>query len=104
MINNYHDAMAICRHYGNSYLFIRFTCNVNLPEIQIELKKHTSYMTEDKLDIVTAYRAKLVDMLSFIKSRKPLDKPSRWWSSDKSLGPRGLLPLWSQVRTLWLLI
>lgn len=74
MINNYQDAMAICRHYGNSYLFIRFTCNVNLPEIQIELKKHTSYKTEDKLDIVTAYRAKLVDMLSFIKSRKPLDK------------------------------
>jgi hypothetical protein len=29
---------------------------------------------------------------------------SRWWSSGKSLGPRGLLPLWSQVRALWLLI
>jgi hypothetical protein len=31
-------------------------------------------------------------------------KPSRWWPSGKSLGPRGLLPLWSQVRALWLLI
>jgi hypothetical protein len=31
-------------------------------------------------------------------------KPSRWWSSNKSLEPRGLLPLWSQVRVLWLLI
>jgi len=31
-------------------------------------------------------------------------QPSRWWSSGKSLGPRGLLPLWSQVRVLWLLI
>jgi len=29
---------------------------------------------------------------------------SRWWPSDKSLGPRGLLPLWSQVRAMWLLI
>jgi len=26
------------------------------------------------------------------------------WPSGKSLGPRGLLPLWSQVRALWLLI
>jgi hypothetical protein len=31
-------------------------------------------------------------------------KPSRWWSSGKSLGPRGLLSLWFQVRALWLLI
>ena len=32
------------------------------------------------------------------------DKPSRWWPSGKSLEPRDLLPLWSQVRALWLLI
>jgi len=31
-------------------------------------------------------------------------KPSRWWPSGKSLGLRGLLPLRSQVRTLWSLI
>ena len=36
--------------------------------------------------------------------KKEDDKSSRWWSSGKSLGPRGLLPLWSQVQTLWLLI
>ena len=29
MINNYHDAMAICRYYGNPDLFITFTCNIN---------------------------------------------------------------------------
>ena len=28
----------------------------------------------------------------------------RCWSSGKNLGPRGLLPLWSQVQALWLLI
>jgi len=67
--------MAICRHYSNSDLFITFTCNVNWPEIQRELKKHRSYKTEDKPDIVTrAYRAKLADMLSFIKSRKPFGR------------------------------
>jgi hypothetical protein len=31
-------------------------------------------------------------------------KPSRWWPSGKSLELRGLLPLRSQVRTLWSLI
>jgi len=29
---------------------------------------------------------------------------SRWWSNDKSLRPRGLFSLWSQIRALWLLI
>jgi hypothetical protein len=33
-----------------------------------------------------------------------LFKPSRWWSSGKSLVSRDLLSLWSQVRALWLLI
>nr|TKS17866.1 hypothetical protein D5086_0000007150 [Populus alba] len=27
-------------------------------------------------------------------------QPSRWWPGGESLGPRGLLPLWSQVQTL----
>jgi hypothetical protein len=31
-------------------------------------------------------------------------KPFSRWSSDKSLGLKGLLPMWSQIRTLWLLI
>ena len=31
-------------------------------------------------------------------------EPSRWWPSGKSLGLRGLLPLWSQIRAMWLLI
>jgi hypothetical protein len=38
----------------------------------------------------------------YIKDRTK--KPSRWWYNDKNLGLRGLLPLWSQVRALWLLI
>jgi len=35
---------------------------------------------------------------------KKVYKPSRWWPSDKNLGSRGLLLLWSQVRAMWLLI
>jgi hypothetical protein len=38
------------------------------------------------------------------EAKRTTPKPSRWWLSGKSLGPRGLLPLWSQVRALWLLI
>ena len=32
------------------------------------------------------------------------NKKKSWWPSGKSLGLKGLLPLWSQVRTLWLFI
>jgi len=39
---------------------------------------------------------------SYIKIK--LKKPSRWWSSDKSLELRSLLSLWSQVQALRLLI
>jgi len=38
------------------------------------------------------------------QTKKHQVQPSRWWPSGKSLGPRGLLPLWSQVQALWLLI
>jgi hypothetical protein len=33
MINNYQDAIAICRAYGNLDLFITFTCNTSWLEI-----------------------------------------------------------------------
>jgi len=38
------------------------------------------------------------------ENKKTEREPSRWWLSGKSLGLKGLLPLWSQVRALWLLI
>ena len=72
MINNYQDAMAICRAYGNPDLFITFTCNTNWPEIQRELNKSRTYKHEDKPDIITRiFRSKLLDMLKFIKSGAP---------------------------------
>lgn len=75
MINNYQDAMAICRAYGNPDLFITFTCNTSWPEILRELKKSRLYKHEDKPDIITrVFRAKVVDMLKFIKSGVPFGK------------------------------
>jgi hypothetical protein len=41
---------------------------------------------------------------TFGEEEKRTRQPSRWWLSGKSLGSRGLLPLWFQVRALWLLI
>jgi len=75
MVNNYQDAMAICRCYGNPDLFITFTCNVNWPEIHREIKKTRSYQPEDKPDIIArVFHSKLIDMISFIKSGKPFGR------------------------------
>uniref|UniRef100_A0A6N2MFD4 ATP-dependent DNA helicase n=1 Tax=Salix viminalis TaxID=40686 RepID=A0A6N2MFD4_SALVM len=75
MINNYQDAMAICRAYGNPDLFITFTCNTKWPEIERELDKSRAYKPEDKPDIITrVFRTKLLDMLKFIKSGAPFGK------------------------------
>jgi hypothetical protein len=75
MVNNYQDAMAICRCYGNPDLFITFTCNVNWPEIRREIKKTRSYQPEDKPDIIArVFHSKLIDMISFIKSGKPFGR------------------------------
>ncbi|XP_073266985.1 uncharacterized protein [Populus alba] len=75
MVNNYQDAMAICRCYGNPDLFITFTCNVNWPEIRREIKKTKGYQPEDKPDIIArVFHSKLIDMMSFIKSGKPFGR------------------------------
>ncbi|KAI9383363.1 hypothetical protein POPTR_013G071501v4 [Populus trichocarpa] len=75
MINNYQDAMAICRCYGNPDLFITFTCNVKWLEIHREIKKTRNYQPEDKPDIIVrVFHSKLIDMMSFIKSGKPFGR------------------------------
>uniref|UniRef100_A0A6N2M4E8 ATP-dependent DNA helicase n=1 Tax=Salix viminalis TaxID=40686 RepID=A0A6N2M4E8_SALVM len=63
MVNNYQDAMAICRAYEIQDLL--YTCT----EIQRELNKSRAYKSEDKPDIITrVFISKLLDMLKFIKS------------------------------------
>uniref|UniRef100_A0A6N2KPV0 Helitron helicase-like domain-containing protein n=1 Tax=Salix viminalis TaxID=40686 RepID=A0A6N2KPV0_SALVM len=75
MINNYQDAMAIYRAYKNPDLFITFTCNTCWREIQRDIRKNRPYRQEDKPDIVIRiFRAKVVDMIAYIKSGKPFGR------------------------------
>ncbi|KAK1580879.1 hypothetical protein Q3G72_000934 [Acer saccharum] len=72
MINNYQDAMAICRCFGNPDLFITFTCNSKWPEILSDFGRRPGCKMEDKPDLVSRiFRVKLDDMIKYIKSRNP---------------------------------
>lgn len=72
MLNNYQDAMAIYREYGNPDLFITFTCNVKWPEIIRELNRKPGYKPDDRPDIISrVFKMKLDDMINYIKSGKP---------------------------------
>ncbi|XP_019200269.1 PREDICTED: uncharacterized protein LOC109193896 [Ipomoea nil] len=51
MIQNYHDAMAICRWIGYPDLFITFTCNPKWPEVQRFLNDRC-LKAEDRPDII----------------------------------------------------
>ena len=53
MIQNYQDAMAICRQYGNPDLFITFTCNPKWPEIIRALALIEGQRPEDRPDIIS---------------------------------------------------
>ncbi|CAL8992823.1 unnamed protein product [Prunus brigantina] len=72
MVNNYQDAMAICRQYGHPDLFITFTCNIKWPEIVREFDKKPGYKPEDRPDVVSrVFKMKLDDMINYIRSGKP---------------------------------
>ena len=69
MIQNYQDAMAICRQYGNPDLFITFTCNPKWPEITRALSMIPGQKLEDRSDIIArVFKMKLEKILSTIKS------------------------------------
>ncbi|XP_038716232.1 uncharacterized protein LOC120009645 [Tripterygium wilfordii] len=68
MIQNYHDAMAICRSRGNPYLFITFTCNVRWVEIQNALSLIPGQKPEDRPYIISrVFHMKLDEFMSDIK-------------------------------------
>jgi len=70
MIQNYQDAMAICRRYGNPDLFITFTCNPKWPEITRALARIPGQKPEDRPDIITRiFKMKLDSLLSTIKNK-----------------------------------
>jgi len=70
MIQNYHDAIAICRVHGPPDFFVTFTCNAKWPEIAegiIEPGQRPS----DRADIIVRiFNMKLEDLLHDIKSGK----------------------------------
>lgn len=70
MLQNYQDAMTICRWAGYPDIFITFTCNTAWPEI-------TRYMNRIKLkpscrpDILSrVFKMKLASLMSVVKSEK----------------------------------
>lgn len=70
MIQNYQDAMAICRWAGYPDLFITFTCNPKWPEIQRFVEKY-GLRAEDRPDIVCrVFKMKLDHMGRDLKQGK----------------------------------
>ncbi|XP_038722074.1 uncharacterized protein LOC120014228 [Tripterygium wilfordii] len=73
MMQNYHDAMAICKFYGYPDLFITFTYNSQWPEITNALRLIPGQKIMDRPDIITrVFKMKLDYFLSDIRSGKYL--------------------------------
>ncbi|XP_025692541.1 uncharacterized protein [Arachis hypogaea] len=70
MIQNYQDAMAICKVVGYPDLFITFTCNPKWPEVE-DFLKNRELNAEDKPDIICrTFKAKLDLMIKDIRANK----------------------------------
>ncbi|GJU32508.1 DNA helicase [Tanacetum coccineum] len=52
MYANYLDALAICRKLGNPQFFVKFTCNVNGPEIKRFMAQYPHLTASDRADVV----------------------------------------------------
>ncbi|KAL7094727.1 hypothetical protein ACP275_11G121900 [Erythranthe tilingii] len=74
MIQNYQDAMAICRWAGYPDLFITFTCNQNWIEITRALKRK-GLKCEDRPDLVCrVFKMKLNQLIKEIKQGHVFEK------------------------------
>ncbi|XP_031120315.1 uncharacterized protein LOC116023454 [Ipomoea triloba] len=74
MIQNYQDAMAICRAKGYPNLFITFTCNPKWPEIQRYMLK-SNLKPEDRPDILCrVFKIKLDGLVKEIRAGKLFGK------------------------------
>ncbi|XP_019161444.1 PREDICTED: uncharacterized protein LOC109158079 [Ipomoea nil] len=70
MIQNYHDAMAICRWIGYPDLFITFTCNPKWPEVQRFLRDRM-LKPEDRPDIICRlFKMKLDSLIADCRKKK----------------------------------
>ncbi|CAA0825410.1 Unknown protein, partial [Striga hermonthica] len=74
MIQNYQDAMAICRWAGYPDLFITFTCNPKWPEI-VRFLEPRNLRLEDRPDIVCrVFRSKLKEMIRDFRTKEIFGK------------------------------
>ncbi|CAH9148733.1 unnamed protein product, partial [Cuscuta epithymum] len=70
MIQNYQDAMAICRWIGYPNLFITFTCNPKWPEI-VRFVEQRNLKPEDRPDIICrVFKMKLDALLNDFRCKK----------------------------------
>ncbi|CAF1801401.1 unnamed protein product [Brassica napus] len=68
LVEKYHDAMAICREYGNPDLFITMTANPNWSEIKEHLGKYGGDSPNDRPDIeCRVFKMKLDQLLKDFK-------------------------------------
>ncbi|XP_024004049.1 uncharacterized protein LOC112081527 [Eutrema salsugineum] len=68
MLENYHDAMAIFRTYGNPHLFITITANPAWPEIEEHLQQCGNGSCNDRPDVASrVFKMKLNEMMSDFK-------------------------------------
>ncbi|KAK6137063.1 hypothetical protein DH2020_029195 [Rehmannia glutinosa] len=74
MIQNYQDAMAICRWMGYPDLFITFTCNPKWPEI-IRFVQKKNLNSEDRPDIICRiFKLKLDSLIKDLRKNKLFGK------------------------------
>ncbi|XP_054777266.1 uncharacterized protein LOC129285555 [Prosopis cineraria] len=70
MIQNYQDAMAICRWAGYPDIFITFTCNPAWPEIQRFCAKNSLHPSDRPDILCRVFKMKLQSLLQVIKQEK----------------------------------
>lgn len=74
MIQNYQDAMTICKWYGYPDLFITLTCNPKWPEITRYLKS-SGLKAEDRPDILCrVFKMKLDQLIKDLKKQNIFGK------------------------------
>ncbi|GJQ89676.1 putative PIF1 DNA helicase/replication protein A1-like protein [Tanacetum coccineum] len=70
MMQNYLDAMTVCKFYGYPDLFITFTCNPNWPKIAREVSKK-GLKPEDRPDVITrVFKIKLDSLIKEFKDER----------------------------------
>ncbi|CAN7011743.1 unnamed protein product, partial [Brassica oleracea var. botrytis] len=68
LVEKYHDAMAICREYGNPDLFITMTANPNWREIKEHIERYGGDSPNDRPDIeCRVFKMKLDQLLKDFK-------------------------------------